>query len=183
MDIDECIKMLRKQRHDFMNDLQVVYGYMQGNKQDKALEYIDTLCTENVNIGEIYSVNCDALAHCLEENIKKSRLKGSKINLDIEIEFENSNIFKEDYYKKSELVNNIFNELEKKGCNSIYIYFFEDSMGQSLFLSNSENMKDEIEWMDEWENLSSDINGIAIHNCSIGNNIAYRVTFDVHILE
>ncbi len=39
----EVITLLRKQRHDFINHVQVIYAYLQMNKQEKAEEYIDKL--------------------------------------------------------------------------------------------------------------------------------------------
>ncbi|WP_193353682.1 Spo0B domain-containing protein, partial [Clostridium tetani] len=34
------IDSLRTQRHDFMNEIQVLYGYMQINKYEEALNYL-----------------------------------------------------------------------------------------------------------------------------------------------
>ena len=42
-ELENYISLLRKQRHDFMNDLQVIYGYLQIKRTQGALEYIDRL--------------------------------------------------------------------------------------------------------------------------------------------
>lgn len=40
---EDLIAILNRHRHDWMNDLQVLFGYMQMNKQDKIKEYIHRL--------------------------------------------------------------------------------------------------------------------------------------------
>ena len=51
---EDFINVLRKQRHDFMNDLQVIYGYLQIKRPQGALDYIDRLSKQNEIISEIY---------------------------------------------------------------------------------------------------------------------------------
>jgi hypothetical protein len=38
---ERASELLRKQRHDFLNHLQVIYGLLQLSKMERALEYID----------------------------------------------------------------------------------------------------------------------------------------------
>lgn len=40
---EDLIAILNRHRHDWMNDLQVLFGYIQMNKQDKIKEYIHRL--------------------------------------------------------------------------------------------------------------------------------------------
>jgi stage 0 sporulation protein B (sporulation initiation phosphotransferase) len=38
-----CLQALSYQRHDFMNDIQVIFGYLRMNKYDKILEFVENM--------------------------------------------------------------------------------------------------------------------------------------------
>ena len=177
-ELESYIKLLRKQRNDFMNDLQVIYGYLQMKKPQCALDYIDRLSKENQIISEIYKLQDDGFSLCLESNIKRLWANEIKVEIDIEISNFKNEIFENEYNKKSDLVNTIFMELEDTNQNFIYIYIFEDKLGESLFIANNEVMSDEISWMDEWQQIDVDIDDIRIYKCSFDNNVAYRLIFN-----
>lgn len=40
----ELIRLLRLQRHDFVNHAQVIHAYLQLGKSDRAMQYIEDLC-------------------------------------------------------------------------------------------------------------------------------------------
>ena len=42
----ELIRLLRLQRHDFINHFQVIHGFLQLGKTQKALEYIEDLAKD-----------------------------------------------------------------------------------------------------------------------------------------
>ncbi|MBU5483555.1 Spo0B domain-containing protein [Clostridium sp. MSJ-11] len=176
-DLEKTIELLRKQRHDFMNDLQIIYGYLQMGREDRAREAIKKLSMHNENISEIYSLGDSYLAYSLEENIRRILGKNVDVNIDIEISNFSKPPFEIDYDKKINLVNNIFNKVEKSELNSLHIYFFEDEIGQSLFIGNNEELIDEMNWMESWEKLSIEIEGISVYRCIYGDNIAYRIIF------
>ncbi|QBD85469.1 hypothetical protein EQG73_09865 [Clostridium tetani] len=83
------IDSLRTQRHDFMNEIQVLYGYMQINKYEEALNYLKKISEENENISQLYSLGDKFLAYILENNIKNINKYG--ILLDIELEISSFN--------------------------------------------------------------------------------------------
>jgi len=176
-ELENYIILLRKQRHDFMNDLQVIYGYLQIKRPEGALEYIDKLSKKNEIISEIYKLQDDGFSLCLENNIKKLWANEIKVELDIEISNFKNKIFENHYNKKNDLVNTIFKELEDTSRNFVFIYIFEDELGESLLITNNEAMYDEISWMDEWQKVDIDveINDFKIYKCSFENDIAYRV--------
>ncbi|MBP2633146.1 MAG: hypothetical protein H6Q70_3774 [Firmicutes bacterium] len=49
----EIIKMLRRQRHDFINHIQVVHAYLQLGKVEKALASLEELAAEQ-NKNDFY---------------------------------------------------------------------------------------------------------------------------------
>ncbi|MCJ7688442.1 MAG: Spo0B domain-containing protein [Clostridiaceae bacterium] len=176
-ELENYISLLRKQRHDFMNDLQVIYGYLQIKKPRGALEYIERLSKENEIISEIYKLQDNGFSLCLENNIKKLWASEIKVELDIEISNFKNKIFESEYNKKSDLVNTIFIEIEETNQNFVYVYIFEDELGESLLITNNAAMSDEISWMDEWQQIDVEIDHLRIYKCGFGNNIAYRLIF------
>lgn len=176
-ELENYVDLLRKQRHDFMNDLQVIYGYLQIKRPQGALEYIDRLSKENEIISEIYRLQDNGFSLCLENNIKKLWANEIKVEIDIEISNFKSKIFENEYNKKNDLVNTIFMELEATNQNYIYIYIFEDELGENLLVTNNEAMYDEISWMDEWQQIDIEIDNFKIYKCNFDNNIAYRLIF------
>ncbi|HEY8890364.1 MAG TPA: Spo0B domain-containing protein [Clostridium sp.] len=187
-ELQNYIILLRKQRHDFMNNLQVIYGYLQMKRPECALEYIDKLSKENEVISEIYKLQDEGFSLCLENNIKKLWVNEIKVELDIEISNFKNKIFDKKYSKKNNIVNTIFKEIEDINQNFVFIYIFEDELGESLLITNNQAMYDEISWMDEWEKVDIDmeIDDLRIYKCSFDNDIAYRLIFgtssDVDIL-
>jgi len=176
-ELENYISLLRKQRHDFMNDLQVIYGYLQIKRPQGALEYIDRLSKQNEIISEIYKLQDNGFSLCLENNIKKSWANETTVEIDIEISNFKNKIFQNEYNKKCDLVNTIFMELEATDENFVYIYIFQDELGESLLVTNNEVMIGEISWMEEWQKIDIDIDDMKIYKCGFDNNIAYRLIF------
>lgn len=48
----ELMRLLRLQRHDFINHLQVVHTLLQMGRVERALEYIDSLANSTVLLDE-----------------------------------------------------------------------------------------------------------------------------------
>jgi hypothetical protein len=175
--LENSIHLIRKQRHDFMNDLQVVYGYLQIGKNDNALKYIEKLSEENRTISSIYSLGDNFFGYCMEYNMKKLLQKNICVETNIEIEKFYKENFNKDYNEKCNLVNNIFSKFENNDIKNVYIYIFEDEMGQSLLVCNDESVADELSWMESWQKVDINLDNVSLHECSYGNNIGYRITF------
>lgn len=137
---DECqyINMLRKQRHDFMNDLQIVYGYLQLEDYSDAKQYIEKLCEINAEISELYSLGDSSLAYSLENLVRSLYYRSIEIDFDIEIEKFSNKYFKSDFDKKNKIVNNIIEEIEDKNINKVYIYIFANGEGEHVCIYNNE---------------------------------------------
>ncbi|MFT5872749.1 MAG: ferritin [Clostridium sp.] len=176
-ELEDYIDLLRKQRHDFMNDLQVIYGYLQMSRPESALGYIDKLSKENEIISEIYKLQDNEFSLCLENNIKKLWSNEVKVEIDVEVSNFKYKIFKNECNKKSDLVNTIFTEVEATNDNFVYIYIFEDELGESLLITNNESILGEISWMDEWQQIGIEIDDLRIYRCDFDSNIAYRLIF------
>jgi hypothetical protein len=175
--LDKLIQLIRKQRHDAMNDIQVIYGYLQVQKLECALEYIKKLRMENEIISELYSLGDDYLAFCMENNIRRLMRSDFSIELNLEIDRFYNNVFNKDYIKKCDLVNNIFNKFENNSIQHVYIYIFEDDLGENLLICNKESVIDELSWMESWQKIDINIDNTSLYECCYGNNIGYRINF------
>lgn len=60
--LNELVRAIRAQRHDFVNHLQVVYALMRTDKIDKAQQYIEDLCQQVRITGEILQLNVPELS-------------------------------------------------------------------------------------------------------------------------
>lgn len=177
-ELHNFIDMLREQRHDFMNNVQVIYGYLQIGKKDEALKYIEKIADENQNISKLYALGDKSLAFSLEVAIKNLWKKGFLVEVDFEIESLSKEMFLNEYHKKNNIVNTIFKEMENSKFNFVYIYFFQDELGESLLICNSEACVNELDWMEDWEEIEAKLGDINIHKYFNNEKKAYRLTFN-----
>lgn len=64
--------LLKNQRHDYMNLFQIVYGYLQLNKKDKALNQIKWINSMVSSISKVYRISIFSISMLLEEKLKKA---------------------------------------------------------------------------------------------------------------
>lgn len=131
------IDIIRKQRHDFMNVLQVVYGYSQMNKNDELESYINKIINQYNIIGEFYRLGDLNFAICMEKVLNLLWDKNIDVDLNFEIESFSKIIFDTEFDKKQILVNNIFKEFISLKAIIIYIDIYEDSNGLNISISNN----------------------------------------------
>ncbi|MGI6405408.1 MAG: sensor histidine kinase [Syntrophaceticus sp.] len=82
--LNEMVRVIRTQRHDFINHLQVVYALMKTEKLEKAQQYIEELC-HNVRIPcEALHVNMPELSALLlaKEELAAAKSISFKIIID-----------------------------------------------------------------------------------------------------
>lgn len=177
-DINRLIELLRLQRHDFMNELQIIYGFIQVGKIENAENHIKKLCYENEIISKLYSLGDDKLAFTFESNIKNLLRSNINIDINLEINILHKKLFDFNFYKKNNLVNNIFKEFEKVSPVVVYIYIFEDDLGFNIVLFNHENIIDELNWNDSWKEINSGIEDIRLMLCKYDEYLSYRMIFN-----
>jgi hypothetical protein len=78
------IHFLRIQQHDFMNHMQVIHGYLQLNKPQRAMEYIEDIITQKQNLSAIYKLADPEMAACLISGITKAAFH--QVNLQLLLE-------------------------------------------------------------------------------------------------
>ena len=60
--MEDLVDVLRVQRHDFLNHLQVISGFIQLKKYDRAGDYIKQVADELSRVGAIARLGCRPLA-------------------------------------------------------------------------------------------------------------------------
>lgn len=82
MDAQNYLKLLRVYKHDFLNHLQVLLGYLQLNKDDKALDYVKKAIAELEKGGSLMRLELPELVLWLL--IQRLELKEKGIELTLE---------------------------------------------------------------------------------------------------
>lgn len=80
---EQIVSLLRQQRHDFVNYLQGISGYIQLHKSDEALSYLKKVLNRTEQLGKIMRLKKSDLAVISLMKIKNAESKG--INLEIEV--------------------------------------------------------------------------------------------------
>lgn len=86
---EEIIRYLREQRHDYMNHIQVIWGYLQLNRPEKAADYISGMNSKLQVLGKVLKINSPLLALFLYNTICKVQSMGMNVEINADsIEFE-----------------------------------------------------------------------------------------------
>ncbi|OPJ55557.1 Spo0B domain-containing protein [Alkalithermobacter paradoxus] len=76
-------ELLKEQRHDFLNEIQIIYGYMKLNRTDKVIEYINK-CSKNAKINsKLSNLNCIELYIMLSDKFKRANNLGLCIDFEV----------------------------------------------------------------------------------------------------
>jgi sensor histidine kinase regulating citrate/malate metabolism len=138
MDKDILVN-IREQRHNFANDIQVIWGYLQIGRVNEAKDYIREL-NKRANIyNSIFKIGNPSLCIFLYKNIAKA------FNIDVNIDFESSVGFvRDDYFIGCNYVFNYLDILFEKileqancGDKMAYIDIFNEDNILYIELSSS----------------------------------------------
>lgn len=76
--------LLREQRHDYMNIFQIIYGYLQLNNKDMAIEHIKKAINSSSNSSKCFYLSVFSISLLLEKMIKVCENKGIEIVYDVD---------------------------------------------------------------------------------------------------
>ncbi|MDD3853928.1 MAG: Spo0B domain-containing protein [Syntrophomonadaceae bacterium] len=82
--LQEMMQVIKGQRHDFINHIQVIYGFLSIQEGDKAREYVKQLYQDVQISGDVLQLGIPALSAMLL--VKMGAAEGKNISLNIEIE-------------------------------------------------------------------------------------------------
>jgi hypothetical protein len=143
------IEQMRLQRHDFMNYLQVIYGYIQIDKPAEAINYIKNINKYMTALSEVFNIECDALGIFFQEFINKCSKFNIEIELDLRIEYISCEHFSKDIDKKKNLfdfvTDKILEEMNsiENNTQKLYIYINESPEDFNLIISSTKKIVDE----------------------------------------
>jgi len=89
MDLKGILEVVREQRHDFINHLQVISGYLQLQKQEIAHDYIQKISGLLREQGKIFCLKIPEVTTVLLVEQKKARDYGIEVIFDIQDDLAN----------------------------------------------------------------------------------------------
>lgn len=119
---------LRAQRHDFMNHLQVVYGLMEMEEYNDAMQYIDRVYNDIQRINKFLKTSNPAVNALLQAKVLYAEKRGIEVKMNITTNLKELKIQPWEFCRVlGNLVDNaIFALQEIKGERYILIELFED---------------------------------------------------------
>lgn len=81
--VEELIYLLRAQRHDFLNHLQVILGYLQLGKTNTAIDYVKTVSQEITEAGRLMQMPWPELATVLL--LKSRQAEENETNVEVHL--------------------------------------------------------------------------------------------------
>ncbi|MFA6807910.1 MAG: Spo0B domain-containing protein [Eubacteriales bacterium] len=88
----EQLDCFQIQRHDFLNNFQVIRGYLQLNMPDKAIKYMDEAISTLVSQQEISAIHAGWIKAILLGFLFGLRLKGIEAKVNIPYNFKEENL-------------------------------------------------------------------------------------------
>lgn len=82
--LQEMIQVIKGQRHDFINHIQVIYGFLSMQEGDEARDYVKQLYQDVQISGDVLQLGIPALSAMLL--VKMGAAEGKSISFNIEIE-------------------------------------------------------------------------------------------------
>jgi len=112
---EEMITQLRAQRHDFKNQLQVLFGLVKLKKYDRILEYLQEVNeTLNSNLIDLEDLDEDPIIYSLlVSKVAEARELGIKLDIDLDVPLCDANIPEHKMVRIiSNLIDNAFDEFD-----------------------------------------------------------------------
>lgn len=80
----EYMQALRSQRHEFLNHLQVIWGYIQLQKTERAISYICEVSTGLMEAGKIAKIKSTAISSLLFLRLSQAKDRGINFSFSVE---------------------------------------------------------------------------------------------------
>lgn len=138
-----AIEELRIQRHDFMNYMQVIFGYIQINKPDNASEYIKKINSRMITLSRIFNLESSYLGILLQNLIGTIYKLGAEIIFENEINYIDKVVFSKNITNIKLCFETVKLKLEKlfseNFSDTVFINISGTAENFSLQISNYEN--------------------------------------------
>ncbi len=145
-------ELLREQRHDFLNEIQIIYGYIKLNKLDKAIDYINKVSKNAKVCSKLSNLNCIELYLVLFDKFKRVRDLGLNINFEVYSDGEKKDFLDKDIKKAIDSFNKAMDMILDFMYNNSdfeeHIFYIEETPESFIFkvdlayLKESEHLKE-----------------------------------------
>lgn len=181
-----AIEQIRMQRHDFMNYLQVIYGYLQIEKPEEAINYIKNINQKMVIFSQLFNLENPIFALLMQDVITNSYKLGFSVEFESELEyisldFSEKNI---DNMKAAfEKIKSVFFDLYSCDCSegkSIYISLYESSGELCMTLSSYIDFENDMEKDDfiELADVIFETDEVKVYNLKYNNDFFIKAYFN-----
>lgn len=137
---DEIVNHIRAQRHDFMNDMQVIWGYLQLGKPEEAGKYIVRMNSCMDLYSRIFYLGNPTLSLFLYDNINRAKKLGLSVEFSSDLERVGDGAFTSGYNEKLNLMECMFQELVEKSQetgSTIYIDIYSEDYNLYIVFANN----------------------------------------------
>ena len=137
--LDTLNNDLRKQRHDFLNNLQVIHGLISMDNYSDAKEYIDNLYTDIRSVSRFIKTDSPAINALIQAKVTKCEDNNIPIKIDIHSTFKDDLPMPEWLICRvlANLIDNAVDAINEKGCGEIKITLNEDFNNHYIQVSDS----------------------------------------------
>ncbi|MCX7951363.1 MAG: Spo0B domain-containing protein [Clostridiales bacterium] len=133
IDLKWITEQIRNQRHDFMNYLQVIYGYLQINRPNDAVDYIKKVNKKMIMLSQIYNIDSPIISmfvHDIINQLEKNNIEWELKNIESYISKEdlskNIYIYKELYIKYISFIYNFIKDNMENEEVDIYLVYYKE---------------------------------------------------------
>jgi hypothetical protein len=141
-------EQMRIQRHDFMNYLQVIFGYIQINKPQEAIRYIKNINLKMSTLSIIFNLGSPEFGMLLQEFIANCSKNGIEIEFYTELEYISSGIFSKNIDEKRNMLNYVINILSDEYMKptgdtfKLFMNLYEDADEIIIIIGESQEIID-----------------------------------------
>lgn len=135
--LEQLNTKLRKQRHEYLNEMQVVYGLLEVNEPDEALKYLKPVYEDISRVGKALKTSRPALNALLYSKMEQAKKKDISLSVEVSSDLKHMNIPQWDMCKIfANIIDNAITALEdydEQENKKINVQISENS-GEYLFI-------------------------------------------------
>ncbi|MCF8010300.1 MAG: Spo0B domain-containing protein [Clostridiales bacterium] len=137
---EKNLRLLRCQRHDFMNHLQVILGYLQVKRTIKAIDYIKNINTNFEEIRTINNLSMPEISVLLINKRHEAEKYNIKFNYNLKSDLSNTQVKEHDIVKiLSNLIDSTIYEIKNNNIPYKKIHILIEKSSDKLFMEVSNN--------------------------------------------
>lgn len=127
--LEEINKSLRIQRHDFLNNIQVIYGLLSINMPDEAIKYMQEMFVELKKFENIFKTKNIAVNALLNSKYSIAKIKNIDMRFEVKSSLEDLNLSPHEITQiLGNVIDNAVEAVERENEKLIIIKVYEDGI-------------------------------------------------------